>query len=131
MIYLDSCALIKLVIPEPESEALADLLGAAAEPLVTSELSTVEVHRALVRLDATDDQHDMADAVLARFIKFPLSTVIPSAARLPGRHLRSLDALHLATAQHLAQLTELVTYDFRLAEHATAAGLTVSAPSST
>ncbi|MGH3713128.1 MAG: type II toxin-antitoxin system VapC family toxin [Micromonosporaceae bacterium] len=130
MIYLDACALIKLLIPEPESVALADYLAVVPEPLVTSELSTVELHRALTRLEAGDELHDAADAVLGDLLRLPLGPAVSSAARLPGRHLRSLDALHLATARELAgPLTELITYDKRLAEHAAAAGVTVTAPS--
>lgn len=129
MIYLDACALIKLLVPEPESVALADYLADVPESLATSELSTVEVHRALTRLETGPELHDLADTVLAGFLLLPLSPVVAIAARLPGQHLRSLDALHLATAQELAQpLTELVTYDKRLAERAQSHGITVTAP---
>lgn len=129
MIYLDACALIKLLIPEPESIVLADYLAEATEPLATSELSTVEVHRALTGLEVDPDLHGVADALLEDFLRLPLGPVVNSAARLPGQHLRSLDALHLATAQQLARpLTELITYDKRLADHATVAGVRVAAP---
>ncbi|WP_086826710.1 type II toxin-antitoxin system VapC family toxin [Allokutzneria sp. NRRL B-24872] len=129
MIYLDACALIKLVLVEDGSVALAEHLQVFTEPLATSELSEVEIHRALIRLEADEDQHMLADQILAGFIRFPLGVIVAEARRLPGQHLRSLDALHLATAIELAQpLTEFITYDKRLAEHARAAGLPVASP---
>jgi predicted nucleic acid-binding protein len=129
VIYLDSCAIIKLVVPEAESVALADYLDTLTEPLATSELSTVEVHRQLIRIGDDEQLHAVADAVLAGLIPLALAPVIATAARLPGQHLRSLDALHLATAYQFAQpLSAFITYDKRLGEAATAAGLTVTGP---
>ncbi|MGH3728452.1 MAG: hypothetical protein ACRDTU_06830 [Micromonosporaceae bacterium] len=69
------------------------------------------------------------DSLLTDSLRLPLGPVVGAASRLAGERLRSMDALHLATAQQLAQpLTELITYDERLASHAAAAGLTVTAP---
>ncbi|MBA3417492.1 MAG: type II toxin-antitoxin system VapC family toxin [Geodermatophilaceae bacterium] len=132
MIYLDSSAILKLIVPEPESAALFGFLaGQVRIPLVSSELATVEVHRALTRMGKApdDEQHTLADSVLADIDQLPLAPVIRTAALLPGR-LRSLDALHLATAQQLPSVTSVVSYDQRLAEHVVAAGLRVDAPAS-
>lgn len=55
--------------------------------------------------------------------------VVESASRLPARMLRSLDAIHLATALLLgAELEEFVTYDTRLADAATAHGVHTVSP---
>ncbi|MGH4012835.1 MAG: type II toxin-antitoxin system VapC family toxin [Pseudonocardiaceae bacterium] len=132
MIYLDSSAILKLVVPELESAALFEYLDAAEGPLASSELASVEVHRALRRMgtDPDDEHHALADAVLTELDQLPLAPVLRAAALLPGRWLRSLDALHLATAQQLPSLRTLITYDHRLAQHATAAGLRAEAPAS-
>lgn len=129
MIYLDSSAIFKLVVPEPESTALFGFLDEHDTALTSSELATVEVHRALFRTGRGEghDLHRVADTVLQQLEQLPLAPVIASAALLPGS-LRSLDALHLATALRLPSIDALVTYDRRLAQHAAAAGLQVEAP---
>jgi predicted nucleic acid-binding protein len=127
LIYLDSCAVVKLLVPEPESAALGKWLAAADEPLVSSELVQVEVHRTLIRLGANEPLHAIADELLGNITTLPLARVLASAARLSNRVLRSLDALHLATALRCGP-TQFVTYDDRLATAAIEAGLTVTAP---
>ena len=129
MIYLDSCALLKLVVPESESVALAAFLRTSGKPLATSELTTVEIHRALTRIESDETVRRKAESLFARLLRLPLTPVIARAAALPGQHLRSLDALHLATAELLVQpLVAFVTYDTRLAKAATDLGLPVHAP---
>ncbi|MGW0518154.1 type II toxin-antitoxin system VapC family toxin [Crossiella sp. NPDC003009] len=127
MIYLDSCALIKLILPEPLSEDLFTYLDSRTEPLVSSELAVVEVHRALTRVEAGDDARTLADEILDNITQLPLAPVVRAAAALPDRYLRSLDALHLATALRVPT-TRFVSYDRRLNEAAAKAGLTVRAP---
>ena len=133
MIYLDSCALIKLVLEEPESEALeAHLVEHEETTQLSSELATVEVLRALIRLDADAEVKTDAEALLKDYARLPIKSSIPHAAALPGKHLRSLDALHLATAQMLGRaLTQFITYDKRLAQAAHDAGLPVVTPGAT
>ncbi|MBP2474122.1 putative nucleic acid-binding protein [Crossiella equi] len=127
MIYLDSCALIKLIVPEPLSVALLGYLDTRAEPLVSSELAFVEVHRALTRVGVAEDVRAVADQVLDGITQLPLAPVVRQAAVLPGRYLRSLDALHLATALRVPT-THFVSYDKRLNQAAELAGLEVRAP---
>lgn len=129
MIYLDSSAILKLVVPEPESAALFGFLDDHETVLTSSELATVEVHRALHRMGHQESHtlHGVAATVLQRLEQLPLAPAIVVAARLPGS-LRSLDALHLATALRLPSLVALVTYDRRLADHAVAAGVPVEMP---
>lgn len=132
MIYLDSCAAIKLLVPEPESAALVDWLTAReSEVIMSSGLIRVELHRALHRIGAADAVRDQAEQLLDGLHLHPVDAVLAQAAALPGQHLRSLDAIHLATALSAGTPPTFVTYDARLAAAARQAGLTVSAPGGT
>ncbi|WP_338677114.1 type II toxin-antitoxin system VapC family toxin [Streptomyces sp. SCSIO 30461] len=131
MIYLDSCALLKLVIPEPETASLRTFLSArAAEGHVTSALSQTEVARALVRAGADPEVGDAAEELLDRMLRIRITDpVLRAAGMFPIRHLRTLDAVHLASAEYLEQaLTAFVTYDKRLASAAMERGLPVESP---
>jgi predicted nucleic acid-binding protein len=131
VIYLDSCALVKLVMPAPESGALAGYLREHADVRhVASALVRTELRRALASIGATVRQQRTADRLLGSVITISVSDdLLDAAGRLAGPGLRSLDAIHLATAQSLgAGLTEFVTYDRRLLSAARAAGLPVAAP---
>lgn len=127
MVYLDSSALVKLVVAERESAALRRYLR--AEPRRAScTLARVEVVRAV-------RPHGAAAMTRARRLLRRLDLVqlddelLDSAAVLDGAVLRSLDAIHLAAAQTLAdELTAVVTYDERLTTAAGALGLMVEAP---
>jgi predicted nucleic acid-binding protein len=127
VIYLDSCALIKLVVPEPESSALLDHLDESTEQLVSCELSRVEVHRALIRIEADEHARSFAEKVLNNVTQLPVTAVVRTACTLPGQHLRSLDALHLAAALQVP-VSEFISYDKRLCAAAQEAGLAVAAP---
>ncbi len=129
MIYLDSSALLKLVFQERESDALEDWLTArAGAPKVSSELAKVEVLRACRRIDvaALPD----ARTLLGRLDLVPLAgAVVQQASALEDPGLRSLDALHLASALSLgAALAVFVAYDHRLIEAATTSGLETHQP---
>ncbi|MGH7869333.1 MAG: PIN domain-containing protein [Candidatus Dormibacteraceae bacterium] len=100
--YLDSCAVIKLLVPEAESAALARHLTSAGQPWVSSEVEVVEVHRALIRLEVDGQIKAQADKLLNALSKILTSRVVEDASCLPGKHLRSLDALHLATALYVS-----------------------------
>ena len=129
MIYLDSAAVVKLVHAEPESQALRDWLDQQAEiGWVSSVLAEVESFRALYRHapEAVARLHPVLDLIdlvdLDPRIRILAQAISPAT-------VRSLDAIHLATALHIrAQLTAFVTYDQRLADAATSAGLTVDMP---
>jgi predicted nucleic acid-binding protein len=132
LIYLDSCALYKLVVSEPESEALDAHVAhenRRGQTVIASELAHVEVRRALIRSGADQRKHGEADALLGVYAKLPVSPIIQKASRLTHPHLRSLDALHIATAASLGKaLTEFITYDRKLGKIAKEAGLPVLAP---
>jgi predicted nucleic acid-binding protein len=125
--YLDSSALVKLAVREPESMALRRYLR-RRRPLVASALARTEVPRALLPLgpEAVRRGHD----VLARVDLVRINDrVLDAAGALLPAELRSLDAIHLVTAQQLgADLARIVTYDDRMAAVANHLGLTVTRP---
>lgn len=128
MVYLDSSALVKLVVTEPESTALRLYLVEHRER-VSSALAHVEVCRATRRKGASEAALRRAEQVLARIglvaIDEPL---LRDAAALSPTGLRSLDAVHLATALSLDGLDAVVTYDRRFDAAASEAGLAVESP---
>jgi len=129
VIYLDSSALLKLLHDEAESDDLANWLAArAGTPIVSSELAKVEVIRACRRINPATLPE--ATALLASLDLIPLSgSVIDEAANVGATTLRSLDALHLASALAIrAQLTAFIAYDHRLAEAASTTGLELLTP---
>lgn len=138
MIYLDTSAILKLLRHEPESGALKAHLKAHPErDLITSALATVEVARALVALGAPDiaeravrrsDRIDLRHGTIAAVaVTVP---VLDLARTLPPAVLRSLDAVHVATAKLVvAALDHVITYDKRMLAAASAAGLRTASPS--
>ena len=131
MIYLDTSALVKLIRIEVESEALGDWLDERTEMRwITSALAEVELPSAIRAV--APEALSAVPSVLARLDRFEIDPVIRStAAAYVDPALRSLDAIHLATAQTAAStapLTALVTYDGRLREAADTLGLTTAAP---
>jgi predicted nucleic acid-binding protein len=133
VIYLDTSALVKMIRIEVESDDLVDWLDQRAEiPWITSVLAEVELSRAIRTV--SPDGLSAIPSVLARLDRFEIDPVIrATAAAYPDPGLRSLDAIHLATAQiaaSTASLTALVTYDSRLSQSANALGMAVAAPGS-
>lgn len=126
-VYLDSSALVKLVVREAESDALAEHLRGRRER-VSSALARVEVIRAVSTHGSAATAR--AAQLLQRIGLLQLDdAVLDRAAVLGGSTLRSLDAIHLAAAQTLGQaLGEVVTYDQRMADAAREVGLVVVAP---
>lgn len=125
--YLDSSAVVKLAVVEAESAALRAYLR-GRRPLVSSALARTEVGRAL--LPRGDEAVRRGTQVLARVELIRVSdNVLQLAARLLPTGLRSLDAIHLATAQLLgSEVARIVTYDVRMARAAALSGWTVAAP---
>ena len=128
VVYLDSSALIKLVFEEQESDALTAFLD-AWPARVSSMLARVELLRVVARVEdplpLRDAQQVLRNLNLVRMD----DEVVASAAMLAPGGLRSLDAVHLATARSLGHhLAGMVTYDHRLANAARHHGITVWAP---
>ncbi len=126
--YLDTSALVKLVVTEPETAALRAWLGGADRVPVASDLARTELLRVVRR--AVPDRVLRARAVLGSITLTQVTTsLFEEAGRLEPTALRSLDALHLAAALDLGDdLDSLVTYDDRLAEAAQLNGIPVTAP---
>ncbi len=131
MIYLDSCALLKLILPEDESQALELFLDRHSEDRqASSALARAEVRRSLLRQEAERLRFDLATQTLDSLLLVAVeSSLLDAAGAIPGRSLRSLDAIHLATAELLRPNVEIfVTYDKRLAAVAQERGFRVVAP---
>jgi predicted nucleic acid-binding protein len=129
VIYLDSSAVVKLVRTEPSTAALVSWLNTGTSvPLVSSALVEVEVQRAVRR--SAPAALPAVPATLARIYRLEIdATVRAAAASFPDPQIRSLDAIHLATALQVGgQLQSFVTYDSRLLALAQLAGLPVASP---
>jgi predicted nucleic acid-binding protein len=127
VIYLDSSALVKLAVRERESHALRRYL-VRRRPLVCSALARVEVARALIPLG--EQAIRRGDEVLSRIDLVRINDrVLRAAAVLMPAELRSLDAIHLATAQLFgSELHRIVTYDNRMTSAAEDLGWRVEHP---
>lgn len=130
LVYLDSSAIVKLVVPEPESPALVRWL--TPHPArISSLVARVEVVRAVRRAGLLSRAtRRRAEDVLDRIALVALDhALVDQAADVEPPELRSLDAIHLATALSVgADLRGVVTYDDRLSAVAALAGIEVWAP---
>lgn len=129
LLYLDSSALVKLVLAEKESTALVERF--ASWPVrVSSELARVEVLRAVRRVSTDLAVEQRAREVIAGLHLLRIDDdVLDQAALLEPRTLRSHDALHLASALSLGRdLAAMAVYDSALAAAASACGVEVVAP---
>ncbi|MEJ7731955.1 MAG: type II toxin-antitoxin system VapC family toxin [Polyangiaceae bacterium] len=126
--YLDSSAIVKLVVAEAESASLLRYLQ-QRRTLLSSALARTEVMRACLSLGASAQQR--VDSVLGRIDLVRVSDrVLTLAGELHPPTMRSLDAIHLATASLLGKesVARLVTYDTRMAAAARALGFSPVAP---
>lgn len=126
-VYLDASALVKLIVMEAESQALADYLG--SRPVrVSTALVRTEVPRAVRRYrpQLLDSAVRMLDGL--RLITLD-TAVLDRAALVNPPEVRSLDAIHLAAALAVFdELEAIVTYDERMAQAARSLGLAVAEP---
>lgn len=130
MIYLDSSALVKLAVTEPESAALADWLRDSSQLVrVSSPLVRVEVPRAVWRADP--GSLPQAYTIVRRLREIRMTeAVLTRAAGVRPNVLRTLDAIHVASAMAVRDnLTALVSYDKRILAAAQDAGLPTASPS--
>lgn len=125
--YLDSSALVKLALVEEDSEALRCELRSWPRR-VTSRLAVVEVLRAVRREDAA--REPLARGILTRVALVAMSdSILAEAVQLAPAKIRSLDAIHLATALRVGDdIAAFVSYDKRQLEAADALGLPVASP---
>jgi len=127
--YLDSSAIVKFAVAEPESEALQAWREQLATDnvLMTCELAVAEVLRAVRRVDG---DIIVALAHLDALEQLTMDRdLMLAAGGVPPAGIRTLDAIHLAAAQAVGDdLAGLVTYDDRMTTAAQAVGLTTLAP---
>ncbi|MGA7993026.1 MAG: type II toxin-antitoxin system VapC family toxin [Thermoanaerobaculia bacterium] len=129
LVYLDSSALVKLVVREPESDALR--AWTALHPAaVTSAIAVTEVRRAIGRLTPRQGLSDRARLVLDGVALLGVDQdILEKAASLAPKELRTLDAIHIASAVSLgAELMAFVTYDDRQLDAARRARLPLVQP---
>ena len=129
LIYLDSSALVKLIVTEPESAALTELLRAWPDR-ISSALALTEVPRALRRAGFGNPERSRARQVLTRVNLVEVDRrILAAAASLDPPTLRTLDAIHVATAMAVGDdLEAIVTYDERMVEAAKLLGLATVTP---
>lgn len=126
MIAVDTSALTKLVVAEPQTPALVKALR--NKTVIASALVRTELRRAVLR--AVPDRLPEADALIGRLLLVQLDArVLDAAGLIEPPRLRTLDAVHIQCARILGdELDAFVTYDDRQAAAARAAGLPVQQP---
>lgn len=126
--YLDSSAIVKLVVEEPESQALRVSLRGRPQR-VSSALAVVEVTLAAARREPTPPP-GRVPGILSGLALVPIDQpVLKTAAGLAHLQLRALDAIHIATCLSLgADLDVLIAYDQRLLTAASTLGLHTEQP---
>jgi predicted nucleic acid-binding protein len=124
--YVDTSAFLKLVKDEKESQPLKT--WCANDPqLVSSQLLLLEARRACQRLEVSEE--DLFSAIDIITLMIPNMSTYQKAAEIRPLSLRSLDALHVATAFEVgSELEGIVTYDQRMAEAARINGLVFISP---
>jgi uncharacterized protein len=133
VVYADTSALVKLVVREAETEALTEQVS-EWERIATSDITTIELPRA-VRRARSNGRADVADdrtvlELLAALELVPLTDDVRAlAASAQPPELRTLDAIHLASALTLADdLGLIATYDDRFENAAALAGARTARP---
>lgn len=126
--YIDTSALVKLVVVEPETAALRAWLDEADRDLVACDLVRTELMRTVRRVEP--ERVLRAREVLDAVTMVEVTTVVfEEAGRIEPADLRSLDAIHVAAALELGDdLEGLVTYDDRLARAAQANAIVAVVP---
>lgn len=125
--YLDTSAMVKLVVAEEETQVLVLTLGDA--DLVASAVVRTELRRAAGRHGNREITQRVERLLTAVNMVALSDLILDRAGKLSPTSMRSLDALHLASALSLAdQLDFVVSYDVRLADAARSHGLEVTAP---
>jgi len=129
VVYLDSSAFVKLFLPEPDSRALMRYLASRPQR-VSAMLLRTEVLRTAVRAFLSPQRMLLIRALLDGISLITAGvTISDEAGILRPPELRSLDAIHLATARSLGtNLGAFITYDQRLAAAAAWYGIPVVSP---
>ena len=124
--YIDSSALVKAVLREPESDELLRHFRQTRPSLIASSLLKVETTRAIRQVEPIKGLAELNVALEEIVLVAVTETILRRAANLEPA-LRSLDAVHLATALDVGA-EAMIVYDRRLADAARGYGLTVMSP---
>ena len=125
--YVDSSAIVRLIVREAETDALRRHL-VHRDRLVSSALARAEVMRAVLPLDAATQQRGREVLRAVNFVRISERVLDDAGALLPPT-LRTLDAIHVATAALFGEtLDQVITYDERMSAAAKTNDMTVSAP---
>lgn len=125
--FIDTSALVKLVIEEKESSVLREWLTPDRVP-VTCDLARAELFRVVRRVDVgrARQASRLLDSIGVMELR---RSIFEAAGRLEPISLRTLDAVHVAAALDLGgDLEGMITYDTRIAEAAALNGISVFAP---
>lgn len=126
--YVDTSALVKLVVAEPQTEALRAWFAEGERNPVACDLVRTELLRTIGRV-APDRLVEARTALQSITLLRAVPAIFDEAGRLDPADVRSFDAIHLAAALDLGDdLEGLVTYDKRLASAAVANGINVISP---
>lgn len=127
MIYLDSSALVTIVVQRRYAKELRGFLAEHADAeTCTSTIGFVETVRTCDRIGVFPN---LMAALLHDHAEIPLTERVRDAASAVPGMARSLDAIHVASAELLGpELTALATYDTRMAQAARAVGIPVAMP---
>jgi predicted nucleic acid-binding protein len=127
-LYLDSSAFVKLAVEEPETAALRELLAERGSRRVSSALLRTESLRA-VRYLGAEALASIREGLRRIDLVAIDDRILDAAGTLESRVLRTLDAIHLATAMAIGDdLEVIVSYDERMAEAARLLGLATATP---
>lgn len=127
-LYLDSSAFVKVTVEEPESAALRVFLSERQSRRISSALLRTEALRAVRHLGA-EAMATVREGLRRVDLIGIDDRILDAAGMLEPRILRTLDAIHLATALSLGDdLAEIVTYDERMTEAARSLGLPTISP---
>lgn len=130
--YFDTSALAKLLLPETESEEFRNFFEdvRTRRMLFTSRLSETELSR-MAHRSKTDllaaTRRLLSSISLANVDNFTLKQ---AGDLLPNGSLRTLDAIHIATAMRVSSLEAIITYDHRMTQSAQALGIPTLSPGS-
>ena len=126
-VYVDTSALGRVLLGEPDARAVLDALNEFDEH-IASRLLAVELHRLALRFEL----HEQASELLAGVALVPMHEVLLQRAEtIPPAAVATLDSIHLATALTLSRagfVEAVMTYDTRLAEGVHHHGLALVSP---
>ncbi|PRY56660.1 PIN domain-containing protein [Knoellia remsis] len=125
IVYLDSSVALRTILDVPQRPRLQAWVDALSGPLVSSRLLRTEMVRVLRREGRPLDQ---ADALLTRTGLLDITRETHTVAESIGPHVRTLDAMHLATALLVGEPVTVATHDTSMMSVARDLGLAVTDP---